>query len=81
MWQICRVFITTYCVDCCVYYSLLLVAMVNNEVLFHTCVLKFVILEVGIFHGVKVKVGDIYGSRRVMIVAALLLEMIRYKLA
>ena len=55
MWQIlsCVVLITTYFVDCCVYYSLLLVirsAMVN-EVLLRVEVEKFVILEVGFFHG------------------------------
>ena len=50
-----------------------------NEVLFHALKLKFVILEVGNFHGNKVG-----GSRRVVawvLNGALLLEMIRYKLA
>ena len=76
----CRVFITIYCVDCCVYYSLLLVirsaiAWLINEGM----KLKFVILEVGNSRGDMVG-----GSRRVVawvLNGALLLEMIRYKLA
>ena len=48
-------FITTYCVDCCVYYSLLLVirsaiAWLINEGM----KLKFVILEVGNSRGERV---------------------------
>ena len=79
MQNYCHVFIT-YCVDCCVYYSLLLVirsaiAWLINEGM----KLKFVILEVGNSRGDMVG-----GSRRVVawvLNGALLLEMIRYKLA